>query len=173
MRRDHDGNTFNYLLWAGVLAGASAALLLTARRLGPARLDVDRPETFRTRASFTIRRNPDAVFDGWRAFDHPGLLREVDWETDITEERRPDLLRWATSPGVEVPHRGEFTSRPWRDGDATHVDLLLQVGEPGVPLPRSAVEEEIGKGLRRFKARMEAGDVASSDQGRGGEPGSG
>lgn len=105
---------------------------------------------------------------------------EVEWRAEIIEERRPELLRWRSLPGSDVVHEGRLQLHPWRNGHGTLFDLRLHVGAGGrgnglkglaggrtraavAALIRPALELEIREDLRRFKSRLEAGEVPTTE----------
>lgn len=138
--------------------------------------------------SFLIERPADEVWRAWRRLeDLPRNLahlervetlddrrsrwtavapggRRVEWEAEIVEETPGRRLVWASLPGSEVRHHGEVEVLPAGDGASV---LRVAIGVEGgrslagaaaarlQPLTRRALRED----LRRFKSRLEAGEV--------------
>lgn len=110
----------------------------------------------------------------WRARTPAG---EVEWGAEIVEERRPELLRWRSLPGSQIEQDGRLSLSSWRQGDATLLDLRLRIGAGDrsgngatgararaavAALVRPALALEIREDLRRFKNRLEAGEVPTT-----------
>lgn len=123
-----------------------------------------------------ILRHLEAVEDlgdgrsRWVAKTPLGL--RVEWRAEILEEKPGELLRWRSIEGSDVDQEGALELRPWRSDDGTLLRLHLRVAPPrhrNVPGPaaadlvRPALERQIQEDLRRFKNRMEAGEVPTTD----------
>lgn len=145
------------------------------------------------RTTLTIERPPREVFDAWRDLEKlPAILRHlesveelgdgrsrwvartplgsVEWRAEVVEERPGELLRWRSLEGSEVEQEGTLEMSPWRSDDATLLRLHLRAahrgGAPTGPvaaLLRPALVREIEEDLRRFKNRMEAGEVPTTE----------
>lgn len=94
----------------------------------------------------------------------------VEWRAEVVEERPGELLRWRSLEGSEVEQEGSLEMRPWRSDDATVLVLHLRAAHrrgaptgPAATLLRPALAREIEEDLRRFKSRMEAGEVPTTD----------
>lgn len=145
------------------------------------------------RTTLTVDRPPTEVFDAWRDLEKlPEILRHletveeleggrsrwiartplgsVEWRAEVTEERPGELLRWRSLEGSEVETEGSLEMRPWRSDDATVLLLHLRAAHrrgaptgPAAALLRPALAREIEEDLRRFKNRMEAGEVPTTE----------
>jgi len=91
----------------------------------------------------------------------------LEWWAEITEERPGELLRWRSLPGSDLSQKGSLELTPWRDGEGTLLRVRLSVGPPEDGrgpaalghLVRPALAVQIREDLRRFKNRLEAGEV--------------
>lgn len=90
----------------------------------------------------------------------------LEWEARITEERRGELFQWRSQPGSDLAQDGTLELHPWRDGQGTLVRVRLHLASPEGRGPaalgellRPALATQIREDLRRFKNRMEAGEV--------------
>jgi uncharacterized membrane protein len=160
MRMDRDRGSSSPFLRAGILLAAAGGVLFAVNKLRP-RPDGEETEPLEVRASLTILRTPDDVYEHWRRLEHlPEDLRHGASNAEFSEEHPPERLQWRSSVRSKVPSRGELRLRPWREGEGTRFDLLLRIEHPGGSSVRSSLDREIGEGLRRFKSQMEAGEVA-------------
>lgn len=114
----------------------------------------------------------DELRSRWTATGPMG--RSWQWESEVTEDRPGELIAWESLPGAELPNRGWVHFLPARDGQ-TEVRYFVEFDPPaglvGQAIARvfHEVPEEMAKGdLRRFRALMEAGEIAtrSSPSGR-------
>jgi uncharacterized membrane protein len=80
---------------------------------------------------------------------------ECDWEFEITEQRPDERVAWRSLTGL--PHAGVVTFHPL-DGASTRVTVMLD-GETGTA--RETIEHNLKGSLRRFKALLESGRVAT------------
>ncbi len=94
----------------------------------------------------------------------------VEWEAEVIEERPGELLRWRSLEGSEIEQEGSLELRPWRSDDATVLLLHLRAAHrrgaptgPAAALLQPALAREIEEDLRRFKSRMEAGEVPTTE----------
>lgn len=156
------------------------------------------------RATFTIMGSSVEIYDRWRRLEElPTVLRhvkevremengrsfwraetpagEVEWEAEIVEEERPEVLHWQSLPGSEVDHGGELRLKALRGGQGTQVELRIRIGRGSHPGPmgsggtfqgvrkavaalvRPALELEVKEDLRRFKNLVEAGEIPTTE----------
>jgi len=110
----------------------------------------------------------------WRARTPAGTVDTpagtLEWQAAIEEERPGERLRWRSLPGSEIQHEGTLELRPGRAGEGTSLDLDLRIGAAGpraraavAALLRPALALEIREDLRRFKNRLEAGEVPTTE----------
>lgn len=167
------------------LGTAAVAAPLWLRRRGEGRDGV-------IGTSLLVERPADEVWQAWRRLeDLPRHLRHIErvellegrrsrwtgvapggrrieWEAEIVEETPGRRLAWASLPDSQVRHRGELEVLPSGDG-ASILQVVIDVeGGRGVAgfaaahldgITRRTVRED----LRRFKSRMEAGEVPRTD----------
>lgn len=145
--------------------------------------------------SVTIRASATSLYDQWRSLDRlPDLMRHVErvdvldgrrshwvmkgpagmrweWDAELINDVRPDLIAWRSLPGAEVVSAGSvrFRERHRRGGQVTEVTVTLQYeptgGKAGAALawligqsPSSMLRED----LRAFKARIEAQEAPTT-----------
>lgn len=153
---------------------------------------VDANKTVEISQSVMINRPAQELYEVWRRGegieDFSPLLQSVrahgnrwewaasapkgqtlHWETQITEERPGELIRWQTPAenGSAVSHGGAIHFRELAHERGTEVKLELHYDPPGSTLGAAlaqlfnAVPEQFAlEMLRRFKQQMEAGELA-------------
>ena len=114
----------------------------------------------------------------WSARGPGGV--SVEWEAEIMADEPGRLIAWRSVPGSDVDNAGSvrFTPAPAERG--TEVKVRLSYAPPAGRLG-GAVATVFGRGadrqvredLRRFKQRMEAGEVATAGAPSGAAGGSG
>ncbi|HEX3598283.1 MAG TPA: SRPBCC family protein [Polyangiaceae bacterium] len=175
------------------VAGVTAMDLLTAVQLtrnppGSLVAGVDVKKTI------TVNRSPAEVYAHWRNLENlPRFMSHlesvtvqgprrstwrakaplgttVEWEAEITEDVRDELIAWRSVPGASVPNGGSvrFRTAPGNRGTEIHVHLKYDV--PGGVVAKTLAslfgEEpsiQVGADLRRFKQFVELGDTIDSD----------
>ena len=185
-----DGNDRGRVLSAAAgVFGVAALDVLAARRLEP---DGRRPQV-RERA-VTINRPVEEVYRFWRDLNnlprfmvHLESVRVIDerrshwtaagpagthyeWDSEITEERPDQLLRWRSVAGSEIENYGSvrFTRAPGGRGTEIHVRLMYHApgGALGVGAARLFGREsgqQVKGDLARLKQVLETGEVVHSD----------
>ena len=160
-------------------------------------------EPIRVKRAITIRRSPDEVYAFWRdltnlprfmsyleSVEELGNGRSrwraaapagttVEWEAEITEDRRGEVIAWRSVGGTAVPNEGEvrFRRAPGDQGTEVHVTLgyLPPGGRAGAfiaKLTGRSPGEEIPRDLGALKQLLETGEVArASGSLRVGQPG--
>lgn len=113
----------------------------------------------------------------WKAKVVGGVV--VEWDAELTEDVPGEVLCWRSLPGSVVDMVGTLRFEPALNvmgGTVLRVDIRYQpmVGGPVLKgltkVLNKAVVEEVKEDLRRFKAQLEAGEVATtSGQPRGGK----
>ena len=94
--------------------------------------------------------------------------KNIEWDSEIIEERENQLLVWKSLPGstVESMGRVEFKDAPGGRGTVVHVSM--QYNPPGGSLGAAFAklfgeepDQQINEDLRHFKQIIEAGEVAT------------
>ena len=104
----------------------------------------------------------------WRARreKHDGA-RQLEWESEVINERPGEMIAWRTVEGSEVEHAGSiwFSSAP--GGVETEVRLEVAYEAPGFAdfiarLMRRSPTQQMHEELRHFKQLMEAGEIPTT-----------
>jgi uncharacterized membrane protein len=103
----------------------------------------------------------------WRAKAPAGLT--VEWEAELTEDVENERIGWRALEGSTIPNAGSvtFLDAPGGRGTEIHVDLRYDppagpVGAAIAKLFGKEPSQEIAKDLRRFKQRLETGEVSTA-----------
>lgn len=95
--------------------------------------------------------------------------QRVEWEAQITEDTPNQRIAWASVPGSEIPNHGsvDFEKAFGDRGTIVRVNLGYQppMGVVGAVVARlfgEAPDQQVADDLRRFKQRMETGEVATT-----------
>lgn len=180
--------------WTG--AAALAAPLATRGMTGewPMPRTLRRPAPLDLTETLVIDRSPEEVYDAWRNLEElPGILRHletvevlgdarsrwvartpngrrIEWEAEITEDRRGEVLRWRSVSGSTVDTQGHVKLRAWRPDGGTLLEVRLRFAPPTGGLPsvaasllRPVLAQGVREDLRRFKHRTEAGEVPRTE----------
>ena len=98
----------------------------------------------------------------------PGGTR-VMWEAEITADEPGRLIAWRSVAGSDIENAGSVRFTPAPGGRGTEVKVLLsyelpagRLGEAAVTLLGESCDHEVREDLRRFKQRMETGEVATA-----------
>ena len=98
----------------------------------------------------------------------PGGTR-VMWEAEITADEPGRLIAWRSVAGSDIENAGSVRFTPAPGGRGTEVKVLLsyelpagRLGETAVTLLGESGDHEVREDLRRFKQRMETGEVATA-----------
>lgn len=98
--------------------------------------------------------------DGWSA----------EWDAEITAQPANHRISWRSADGAQVPTAGavQFEALPVGRGTLVRIDLEYKPagGEAGAAVAKllgEAPEQRIAEDLRRFKQRMETGEVATTE----------
>jgi uncharacterized membrane protein len=131
----------------------------------------DLPETLRHVEHVEVL---DEGLSQWTASTPAG---KVEWIAEIVHERRPHLLAWRSLADSDILHEGRLELSPWRGGRGTLLDLRMRIGggragngfrrrsarAAVAALMRPALALEVREDLRRFKNRLEAGEVPTTE----------
>ena len=98
----------------------------------------------------------------------PGGTRVV-WEAEITADEPGRLIAWRSVAGSDLENAGSVRFTPAPGGRGTEVKVLLsyelpagRLGEAAVTLLGESGDHGVREDLRRFKQRMETGEVATA-----------
>ncbi len=148
----------------------------------------------RVKRSAVINRPPEDVYKFWRHLENlPKFMyhlesvritgerrshwvakgpagKNVEWDSEITEERPDELIAWRSVEGSEVYNAGSvrFEANPGSRGTIVRVDMEYYppagpVGAAIAMLFNEAPEQQIYDDLRRLKQVLETGEVVRSD----------
>jgi len=163
-------------------------------------LDINRSENgtggIKVQRSVTINRPRDQLFRIWRNTENlPRFMkhlksvkvdatdnarshwvvtgplgRDLEWDSEIIEERENEYMAWSSLPGSIVESRGSvhFMDAPGKRGTILYVSMEYQppAGSLGAAFAKLFGEEpsqQIRDDLRHFKQIMETGEAASVD----------
>lgn len=97
------------------------------------------------------------------------LGQSVEWDAEVTEEKDGEFIAWRSLPGADVANAGSVRFAPAPGGRGTEVRVSLAYRPPagalGAAIAKLFGEEpemQVGDDLSRFKALMEAGEVATT-----------
>jgi uncharacterized membrane protein len=156
------------------------------------RLAEDEEAAVSVTASVTVNRPADELYAFWRDFRNaPRYMdrisrvevlgearsrwtatgpmgRSWEWESEVTEDRPGELIAWESLPGSDLPNRGWVQFLPAGDG-RTEVRHFVEfdppagvVGQAVARVFHQAPAEMVRGDLRRFRALMEAGEIATT-----------
>jgi len=177
-------------LWIGLPMALGSALLLY-RRARRSRVTIVRSRLpLDMSTAITIQCGADELYAWWRDFTRlPTIMRHVEsverldhnrwrwvarlpvgerrlqWESEVTEERPGELLRWRSLPGSDVAQAGElrFVPAPAGRGTELHARIAYRPGgtmaTTAARLFHTVTEQLIREELRHFKELMETGEI--------------
>jgi len=151
-------------------------------------------DALRARTSLTVNRPAEDVYRQWRDLEKlPEFMahlesvqttgngrshwvarapagRTVEWDAEIVDERRNELIAWRSVDRATVPNAGKVILAPVRDGRATEMTVELEYHPPGgkvgnvvATLLGEHPQQQLRDDLRRFKQVIETGEVVRSD----------
>ncbi len=98
----------------------------------------------------------------------------VEWEAEIVADEPGRLIAWRSVQGSDVENGGSVRFTPAPGGRGTEVKVLLtyappagRVGGAVASLLGRDADREVREDLRRFKQRIETGEVATAGTGAG------
>lgn len=161
-------------------------------------LDINRSENgmggIKVQRSLTINRPRDQLFRIWRNAENlPRFMkhlksvkvdptdnarshwvvtgplgRDIEWDSEIIEERENEYSAWSSLPGSIVESRGSihFMDSPADRGTILYISMEYQppagsLGAAFAQLFGEGTSQQIRDDLRRFKQIMETGEVAT------------
>jgi len=93
----------------------------------------------------------------------------VEWEADLVSAQPDQLIAWRSVDDGDVEHAGSVRFTPAPGGRGTEVKVILAYSPPGGRLGAAvasifgkSADRQVREGLRRFKQRMEAHEVADA-----------
>ena len=176
-----------YLLYRGLTGHC-----VVYQRLGINRMAEDAQRGIQVVRSITVNRPKDQLFRIWRNSENlPRFMkhlksvkldpadngrshwvaigpldREIEWDSEIIEERENEFLSWSSLPGSLVQSRGnvQFEDAPGGRGTILTVSMEYQppAGSAGAAFAKLLGKEpglQIREDLRRFKQMMETGET--------------
>jgi uncharacterized membrane protein len=143
--------------------------------------------------SVTIKCSRQEVYDFWRGFERfpefmihlvsvttrpdgrshwvvKAPVGQVEWDSEVTEDRPCDVIAWESTAGSQLPNGGSvrFSDAPADRG--TEVRVALHYDPPGgsagtmlATLFGEEPSQQLEDDLRRFKQVMETGEVVRSE----------
>lgn len=97
------------------------------------------------------------------------LGNTVQWEAEIIGDRPGEMIAWQSLPGSTVSNAGSVHFRRSATGMGTDLEVAIKYDPPGGVVTTTiahffgqGLQQEIEEDLRRFKQRMEAGEVATA-----------
>lgn len=141
---------------ASIAVGSAAVVTLVLRRV---RRRIRR--RVQGRGTITVNRPVSVVYQAWR---------DMVAGTEIAEDTPGRLIRWRATDTAEVAHDGAVRFSPAPRGNATEIALEVGYDLPGGCLTAvagglfgEAPGQQTKDALRRFKQRLETGEVVRSD----------
>jgi uncharacterized membrane protein len=153
-------------------------------------------QPIRVRKAITVQRPRSEVFRFWRDFSNLPRFMEhlesvevlddrrshwkakapagasVEWDAEIVDERRNELIAWRSLQNADVANRGSvrFVDAPGRRGTEVHVELEYE--PPGGKLASIVAKlfgeepsQQVAGDLRRLKQVIEIGEVLQVQEG--------
>ncbi len=94
----------------------------------------------------------------------------VDWEAEIFNEQEPELIAWRSLPDSQVATAGSIRFKELENDRGTAVTVSLKYDPPGGKVATALAwllgrdaEQEIEEDLRRFKSKMETGEIPTTE----------
>lgn len=179
---------------AANVLGVTAVDLLCAQELSRASGAMTEDGALRVTRSIAINRSPAELYAFWREFENlPRFmhhLREVRrtgdrtshwvasapggasvaWDSELTADRRDELLAWRSMPGSDVENAGTVRFEPRPGGRGTIVRVELEYRPPGgvagaglAVVFNESPQQQLYDDLHRLKQILETGEVVRSD----------
>jgi uncharacterized membrane protein len=102
---------------------------------------------------------------------------QLAWEAELTADEPGRLLGWRSVGDSDVDIGGSVRFEPAPGGRGTEIKVILTYAPPGGKLGAAAAaligqggDRQVREALRRFKQLLEAGEIATAERLRGGEP---
>ncbi len=98
------------------------------------------------------------------------LGAHVSWEAEITQDIASEIIAWRSLEGADVNNAGSVTFTALSHGRGTDLKVVLAYEPPAGKLGAVIAklfgeepEQQLREDLRRFKQRMETGEVATTE----------
>ena len=98
------------------------------------------------------------------------LNTSFEWNAEIIQDNENSSLAWKSVENSQIPNEGsvQFKDAPGGRGTEVHVSLTYHppLGQVGAALAKLFGEEpsqQVGEDLKRFKQRLETGEVATTE----------
>lgn len=91
---------------------------------------------------------------------------KAQWDAEIVEEREGRFLSWRSLPGSMISNAGTVSFEDSPNGRGTIVRVTMEVGTGLGKVATKlggATQQEVREDLKRFKALMEAGEIATTE----------
>ena len=103
----------------------------------------------------------------WVADGPAGI--EVEWDAELVNDVAPEVIAWRSLPESDIVTAGSVTFRPARDGRGTQLTVSLQYAPPAGTVGAALAtlfgrepSQTIREDLRRFKSRLETGEIPAA-----------
>lgn len=110
----------------------------------------------------------DAKRSSWTA--RGPLDTQVSWEAEITQDLPGEMIAWRSLEDADVKNAGSVTFTELSHGRGTDLKVVLAYEPPAgrlgavvAKLLGEEPEQQLREDLRRFKQRMETGEVATTE----------
>lgn len=151
---------------------------------------VNPDEALEVERSVTVLATPEELYSLWRDFSRlPGIMdylervtilserrshwvakapagTSVEWDAEITEDRRGEIIAWESVPPAQIPNRGRVRFVPASGDRGTEVHVYLQYEPPVGKLGNAAArlfgrspDQEVRNALTRVKQLVEVGEI--------------
>ena len=176
---------------AAAVAGITALDVYCAKRFGAESQDSESSSSATSITSTVIiDKSPEEIYSFWRDFENfPRVSRQVEsveitgpssshwkvrspignvafeWDSEITEDRRNELISWRATH-ISVPHSGTVTLSRATGDRGTKVLLRMDFGGLGGKLGKlfsTVAREQANVTLHNLKQLLETGEVVQSD----------
>lgn len=168
----------------------------------PAATAVPAQQGVKIEHEIVVNRSPEVLYSFWRDLRNlPKVMKhlqrveviddkrsrwsargplgsQVEWEAEIINERRPDLIAWRSLPGGDIETAGSVHFWPTEDGKSTRVVISLKYNPPAGKVGNAiasvlgaGLEERLQQDLPTFKDMMEAMDTDKREHATAGSSG--
>jgi uncharacterized membrane protein len=181
------------LVWRGLSGRCQcyAALGINTAERSPA-TGVPAGEGYKLERTIVVNQPPEKLYEFWRRLENlPQVMRhlkyvettdddhshwkaegafgaDVEWDAEIINDRKNELIAWRSLPGGDVDTAGSIHFYPQHQGDVTEVTLSMKYNPPAgkigaqvASLFGEGLEQKLDEDLCRFKEVMETGMEAA------------